>query len=115
MKQVQQPKKYDYMSKIVIVGDAAVGKTNILLRLTEDHFRIGHNSTIGVDFKIKNILVEGKKIKFTLWDTAGQDRFRTITSNYYRGSEGVIFTYSVSDRNSFHNLENWISTVEENT
>jgi small GTP-binding protein len=100
------------MSKIVIVGDAAVGKTNILLRLTEDHFRMTHNSTIGVDFKIKNMQVQDKKIKFTLWDTAGQDRFRTITSNYYKGSDGVIFTYSVSDRNSFHNLENWINTVE---
>lgn len=99
------------MSKLVIVGDAAVGKTNILLRLAEDHFRLGHNSTIGVDFKIKFMQVQNKKIKFTLWDTAGQDRFRTITTNYYRGSDGVIFTYSVSDRNSFHNIENWISTV----
>lgn len=99
------------MSKLVIVGDAAVGKTNILLRLTQDHFRLCHNSTIGVDFKIKTMQVQNKKIKFTLWDTAGQDRFRNITSNYYRGSDGVIFTYSVSDKNSFHNLENWISTV----
>lgn len=97
-------KKYDYMSKLVIVGDAAVGKTNILLRLTEDHFRMLHNSTIGVDFKIKTMQVQDKKIKFTIWDTAGQDRFRTITSNYYRGSDGVIFTYSISDRNSFNNM-----------
>jgi small GTP-binding protein len=63
-----------------------------------------HNSTIGVDFKIKTIIVDNKKIKFTLWDTAGQDRFRTITSNYYKGSDGVIFTYSISDRNSYNNV-----------
>ncbi len=59
--------------------------------------------------------VDNKKIKFTVWDTAGQDRFRTITSNYYRGSDGVIFTYSISDRNSFNNMENWVNSVEENT
>lgn len=100
----EKHKKYDYMSKLVIVGDAAVGKTNILLRLTEDHFRLLHNSTIGVDFKIKTLQVDNKKIKFTIWDTAGQDRFRTITQNYYRGSDGVIFTYSISDKNSFNNM-----------
>ena len=100
----EKHKKYDLMSKLVIVGDAAVGKTNILLRLTEDHFRLMHNSTIGVDFKIKTLQVDSKKIKFTIWDTAGQDRFRTITQNYYRGSDGVIFTYSISDKNSFNNM-----------
>lgn len=100
----EKHKKYDLMSKLVIVGDAAVGKTNILLRLTEDHFRLLHNSTIGVDFKIKTLKVDSKKIKFTIWDTAGQDRFRTITQNYYRGSDGVIFTYSISDKNSFNNM-----------
>ncbi len=70
-----------------------------------------HNSTIGVDFKIKTMQIQDKTIKLTLWDTAGQDRFRTITSNYYKGSDGVIFAYSISDRNSFNNMENWINSV----
>ncbi len=109
---IPKNKKYDYMVKLVIVGDAAVGKTNVLLRFTEDHFRMHHNSTIGVDFKIKTVHVKDKKIKLTIWDTAGQDRFRTITSNYYRGSDGVIFTYSITDRNSFNNMESWITNVE---
>ena len=75
---IEKHKKYDIMSKIVIVGDSAVGKTNILLRLTEDHFRLLHNSTIGVDFKIKTLQVDNKKIKFTIWDTAGQERYRSM-------------------------------------
>ena len=105
-------KKYDFMSKLVIVGDASVGKTNILLRFTEDNFRLGHTSTIGVDFKVKTLQVEDRKIKFTLWDTAGQDRFRTMTSNYYKGADGIVFAYSVADRNSFNNVENWVQNVE---
>jgi small GTP-binding protein len=108
-------KKFDYLSKVVIVGDSAVGKTNILLRFTEDNYRMLHNSTIGVDFKIKTVNVNNKRVKLTLWDTAGQDRFRTITSNYYKGSDAVIFTYSISDRNSFQNMESWINNFEENS
>ena len=107
----QKQKNYDFMSKLVIVGDASVGKTNILLRFTEDNFRLLHNSTIGVDFKIKTLEIEDKRIRFTLWDTAGQDRFRNLTSTYYKGSDGVIFAYSISDRNSFNNIQSWINNV----
>jgi Ras-related protein Rab-8A len=65
-------------------------------------------ATIGVDFKIKTIAVEGKKIKLQIWDTAGQERFRNITKSYYKGAYGVVLTYSVTDRSSFENVENWI-------
>jgi Ras-related protein Rab-8A len=103
----------------VIIGDSAVGKTNILLRYTDDLYRATHTSTIGVDFKVKTINVDETKIKMQIWDTAGQDRFRNITKTYYKGSAGVVFViysltqvYSVTDRKTFSNIESWIKQVE---
>lgn len=85
------PESFDFLVKVVIIGDSSVGKTNILLRFTDDIFRASHTSTIGVDFKIKVVNVQGTKIKLQIWDTAGQDRFKNITKTYYKGSSGVIF------------------------
>lgn len=71
--------KYDYLVKLVIIGDSSVGKTNILLRYVNEEFKMSHIATIGVDFKIKTISVDGVKIRMQIWDTAGQERFKTIT------------------------------------
>ena len=96
---------FDIRAKILVIGDAGVGKSCLLLRYCDDKFVASHLSTLGVDFKIKTIEVGGKKVKIQAWDTAGQERFRTITQTFYRGAAGVILTYAVNDRASFANVE----------
>ena len=103
---------YDMMVKVIIIGDSAVGKTNILLRYSDDKYKPTHSATLGVDFKIKTIKIDDKKIKMQIWDTAGQEKFRNITATYYKGSAGVIFVYSVTDRKTFDSMESWIKQVE---
>uniref|UniRef100_A0A8C7E6Q7 small monomeric GTPase n=1 Tax=Naja naja TaxID=35670 RepID=A0A8C7E6Q7_NAJNA len=79
-------KTYDYLFKLLLIGDSGVGKTCLLFRFSEDAFNTTFISTIGIDFKIRTIELDGKKIKLQIWDTAGQERFRTITTAYYRGA-----------------------------
>ena len=106
--------KYDFLFKLLIIGESGVGKTCLLLRFTDDSFTANHLTTIGIDFKIKIINLEGKLIKLQIWDTAGQERFRTITKTYYKGAHGIILTYDVTDQNSFKNIRNWIKQIEAN-
>jgi len=110
--QVQQSVPYDYLFKLLIIGDAGVGKSSILLRFTDDSFDDYIQSTIGVDFKVKHLDVMDKRVKITIWDTAGQERFRTLTSSYYRGAQGVIMVYDVTRRDSFDNLQHWLKEVK---
>ncbi|GAB1293316.1 Ras-related protein Rab-8A [Apodemus speciosus] len=79
-------KTYDYLFKLLLIGDSGVGKTCVLFRFSEDAFNSTFISTIGIDFKIRTIELDGKRIKLQIWDTAGQERFRTITTAYYRGA-----------------------------
>ena len=106
--------KYDYLFKLLIIGESGVGKTCLLLRFTDDSFTANHLTTIGIDFKIKIIKLENKLVKLQIWDTAGQERFRTITKTYYKGAHGIILTYDVTDQNSFKNIRNWIKQIEAN-
>ena len=99
----------DYIFKVLIIGDSSVGKSNILLRFSDNIFHETFLPTIGVDFKIKNLIVNDKNVKLNIWDTAGQERFKTITSAYYKGSHGVILVYDITDRDSFNNVSNWIN------
>ncbi len=103
--------EYDYLFKLLIIGDSGVGKSCILLRYTEDTFTESYISTIGVDFKISHIELDGKHIKLQIWDTAGQERFRTITSSYYRGAHGIIIVYDVTDGESFQNVKQWLHEI----
>ena len=103
---------YDWLVKLLIIGDSAVGKTNILLRFCEGQFTPNHLTTIGIDFKIKTLEVEGKKIKMQIWDTAGQERFKTITQTYYKGAMGIVLTYAVNDLESFRNIQNWVKQIK---
>eukprot|EP00005_Dracoamoeba_jomungandri_P002040 CAMPEP_0174250422 /NCGR_PEP_ID=MMETSP0439-20130205/594_1 /TAXON_ID=0 /ORGANISM="Stereomyxa ramosa, Strain Chinc5" /LENGTH=871 /DNA_ID=CAMNT_0015330485 /DNA_START=21 /DNA_END=2636 /DNA_ORIENTATION=+ len=105
--------EYDHLFKILTVGDSGVGKSCFILRFADDSF-FGQSfiSTIGVDFKIKTLEVDGRYVKLQLWDTTGQERFRTITSSYYRGAHGIAILYDVTDRSSFDNVSRWISEVE---
>jgi len=106
-------KTYDYLFKLLLIGDSGVGKTCILFRFSEDAFNTTFISTIGIDFKIRTIELDGKKIKLQIWDTAGQERFRTITTAYYRGAMGIMLVYDVTNEKSFENIKNWIRNIEE--
>jgi len=106
---------YDYLIKTVIVGDSGIGKSSIMIRFAEDTFNYHYISTIGVDFKISTIQHKNKSIKFQIWDTAGQDRFRTITSSYYRGSQGTIICYDITDRNTFNSVIKWLEEVNKHS
>lgn len=89
-----------------------MGKSSILLRFTEDEFDDEHPVTIGVDFKVKTIQLGAKRINLTIWDTAGQEKFRSLTSSYYRGTQGIILVYDVSSRESFQHLSVWLNEIE---
>ncbi|KAK8803692.1 hypothetical protein WA158_001386 [Blastocystis sp. Blastoise] len=102
----------DYSFKILLIGDAGVGKSSILLRFTDNTFNPDQTATIGVDFKPKILKIDGKNIRITLWDTAGQERFRTLINSYYRGAQGIILVYDVTRRDSFENLNYWLNECE---
>ncbi|KAI3918344.1 hypothetical protein MKX01_041664 [Papaver californicum] len=104
--------EYDYLFKLLLIGDSSVGKSCLLLRFSDDSFVESHISTIGVDFKISTLELEGKTVKLQIWDTAGQERFRTITSSYYRGAHGIIIVYDVTEKESFDNVKQWLSEID---
>ncbi|XP_073989382.1 ras-related protein Rab-1A-like [Rhodnius prolixus] len=104
--------EYDYLFKLLLIGDSGVGKSCLLLRFADDSYSESYISTIGVDFKIKTINLEGETIKLQIWDTAGQERFRTITSSYYRGAHGIIVVYDCTDMESFSNLCKWFEEID---
>lgn len=105
---------FDYLFKLLLIGDSGVGKSCLLLRFADNTYNSDYISTIGVDFKIKTIKLDNDKIvKLQIWDTAGQERFRTITSSYYRGAQGIIIVYDVTDLESFNNLNNWLQEIDK--
>ena len=94
-------KDYDFLYKLVIVGDTGVGKSSLLLRFADNQFYENYLATIGVDFRFKTMNIDGKLVKFQIWDTAGQERFRTITSAYYKGSHGILLVYDMTVGQSY--------------
>ncbi|KAJ5326422.1 Small GTPase superfamily [Penicillium brevicompactum] len=122
-------RNYDFLIKLLLIGDSGVGKSCCLLRFSEDSFTPSFITTIGIDFKIRTIELDGKRVKLQIWDTAGQERFRTITTAYYRGAMGILLVYDVTDERSFqskdpstrdrHNrpdhldIRTWFSNVEQ--
>ena len=104
----------DCVYKVLLLGDSTVGKTCFLLRYCDKRFQEAHLSTIGLDYRLKTMTLEsGKKIKLQIWDTAGQDRFRAITKNYYKGANGIILIYDVTNLQSYENVKNWIAQIRE--
>ncbi|KAJ6239879.1 ras-related protein rabd2a-like [Anaeramoeba flamelloides] len=104
--------EYDYLFKLLLIGDSGVGKSCLLLRFADDTYTESYISTIGVDFKIRTIDLDGKTVKLQIWDTAGQERFRTITSSYYRGAHGIIVVYDTTDLDSFNNVKTWLQEID---
>ncbi|KAI4168663.1 MAG: hypothetical protein LQ343_006244 [Gyalolechia ehrenbergii] len=104
--------EYDYLFKLLLIGDSGVGKSCLLLRFADDTYTESYISTIGVDFKIRTIELDGKTVKLQIWDTAGQERFRTITSSYYRGAHGICVVYDVTDMDSFNNVKQWLQEID---
>jgi len=100
--------------KVLLLGDSSVGKTCFLLRYCDKSFQDVHLSTIGLDYRLKSMtLKNNKNIKLQIWDTAGQDRFRAITKNYYKGANGIILIYDVTSIQTYENVKNWISQIRE--
>eukprot|EP01100_Stratorugosa_tubuloviscum_P002874 TRINITY_DN1683_c2_g1_i1.p1 TRINITY_DN1683_c2_g1~~TRINITY_DN1683_c2_g1_i1.p1 ORF type:complete len:253 (-),score=118.12 TRINITY_DN1683_c2_g1_i1:84-800(-) len=104
---------YEYLFKIVMLGDSAVGKSNLVLRFTQDQFTADSKSTIGVEFSVQTLDIKGRVVKAQLWDTAGQERYRSIMHSYYRGAFGAIVVYDVTNVKSFDHVQNWLQQLRE--
>jgi Ras-related protein Rab-1A len=99
--------------KLLLIGDSGVGKSSLLMRYVNDIYTGSYISTIGIDFKVKTIELDGQKVQLQIWDTAGQERFHKITSNYYRGAHGILFVFDLTDLKSFNNITFWINEVKK--
>mmetsp|Transcript_6949 Transcript_6949/g.14046 ORF Transcript_6949/g.14046 Transcript_6949/m.14046 type:complete len:218 (-) Transcript_6949:275-928(-) len=104
---------YDYLFKVVLIGDTGVGKSNLLSRFTRNEFSLESKSTIGVEFATRSIQVDGKTIKAQIWDTAGQERYRAITSAYYRGAVGALLVYDITKPMTYENVERWLKELRD--
>uniref|UniRef100_A0A3Q2UAI2 Ras-related protein Rab-19 n=1 Tax=Fundulus heteroclitus TaxID=8078 RepID=A0A3Q2UAI2_FUNHE len=104
---------FDFLFKIVLVGDSDVGKTCMVQRFKSGIFIEKQQNTIGVDFTVRTLDIDGKKVKMQVWDTAGQERFRTITQSYYRSAHGAMVAYDISRRSTFESVPHWIREVEQ--
>jgi small GTP-binding protein len=105
---------YSYLFKYIIIGDTGVGKSCLLLQFTDKRFRHDHDLTIGVEFGARMLHLEDKEIKLQIWDTAGQESFRSITRSYYRGAAGALLVYDITRRDTFSHLSNWLNDAREN-
>lgn len=102
----------DYLFKVVLIGDSAVGKSNLLSRYARNEFHMNSKATIGVEFQTQSMEFDGKEIKAQIWDTAGQERFRAVTSAYYRGAVGALVVYDISRRHTFESVGRWLDELK---
>ena len=106
--------KKESIYKILLLGDWSVGKTCFLMRYTENTFTEIHLSTIGIDYKLKNLTLDnGDVIKVQIWDTAGQERYKSITKSYIKGANGIILIYDVTNPKSFEGIQNWVKQIKD--
>ncbi|CAF0954847.1 unnamed protein product [Didymodactylos carnosus] len=103
---------FDYMFKLLIIGNSSVGKTSFLFRYADDSFTSAFVSTVGIDFKVKTVFRQDKRVKLQIWDTAGQERYRTITTAYYRGAMGFILMYDITNEESFNAVQDWVTQIK---
>jgi len=104
---------YDYLFKVVLIGDSGVGKSNLLSRFTRNEFNLESKSTIGVEFATRSINVDNKTVKAQIWDTAGQERYRAITSAYYRGAVGALLVYDIAKHQTYENVTRWLKELRD--
>lgn len=102
----------EYLYKIVVTGDSAVGKSNLMSRYARNEFDLHSKATIGVEFQTQIVEIEGKEVKVQIWDTAGQERFRAVTSAYYRGAVGALVVYDITRRSTFDNIGRWLDELK---
>ena len=107
--------EYTMLFKIVIIGDTYVGKTNILSRYISNEFDPNSNSTIGVELTTKTYNFDNNDVKVQIWDTAGQEKYRSITSSYYKGAQGCLLVYDITKKKSFDNIDKWYSELKSNS
>jgi Ras-related protein Rab-11A len=105
--------EYDYLFKVVLIGDSGVGKSNLLSRFTRNEFNLESKSTIGVEFATRSVQVDNKTIKAQIWDTAGQERYRAITSAYYRGAVGALLVYDIAKHVTYENVNRWLKELRD--
>lgn len=101
--------------KILVLGDSNVGKTSLLLTYTDNYFPESHVATIGVEYKIKTIQIKDYTVNLQIWDTSGQERFRSITKNFLRGADGIVFVYDITSKKSFNAIKGWMADAESNS
>jgi len=106
-------KEYEFIIKILIIGDSTVGKTNFVYKLSEDKFSENYFASTGIELKTTSIQIDGKSIKIQLWDTAGQEKYRAMIKNLYLKSQGIIILFDITNETSFINLKNWMSQIKE--
>ncbi|THH21082.1 hypothetical protein EW146_g414 [Bondarzewia mesenterica] len=104
---------FDYLFKVVLIGDSGVGKSNLLSRFTRNEFNLETKSTIGVEFATRTISVDGKTLKAQIWDTAGQERYRAITAAYYRGAVGALLVYDIAKHATYVNVTRWLKELRD--
>ncbi|XP_047338355.1 ras-related protein RABA4d-like [Impatiens glandulifera] len=104
-------KKIDYVFKVVLIGDSAVGKSQLLARFSRNEFSADSKATIGVEFQTKTLFIDQKTVKAQIWDTAGQERYRAVTSAYYRGAVGAMLVYDMTKRQSFDHMARWLEEL----
>ena len=109
-----EKESYDLLFKLILIGDSCVGKSNILLKYLKNEFDPNSRATVGVEFGTKNIVINEKKIKIQIWDTAGEERYRSITSAYYKGAKGAFIVYDITRKSTFVNIDKWISDLKLN-
>ena len=104
---------YDYIFKLVLVGDQAVGKSNLLLRFTKNEYKEDTKVTMGIEFATKFLKIESDQqyVKAQIWDTAGQEKFKAITGAYYRNAVGALLVYDITSRNSFNSISRWMKEL----
>ena len=107
--------EYDYLFKLILVGDSYVGKTNILSKYIKNEFNQNTKSTVGVEFGAKLLKIEDKIIKAQIWDTAGQERYKSITSAYYKGAKGAFIVYDITNRLTFESVDKWVQDLNLNS
>ena len=108
---MQYESGYDYLVKVLMIGESGVGKSCLISRFNKNEFSATHLATIAIDFKMKLAEINGSKVKMQIWDTAGQERFATLTSGFFKGSDGIVVVYAVDDEKSFENVNKWMNQV----